>query len=509
MNHSPNRRRRSTTRTKNQPTADIASGTVRKRYRWLPRTGGTTISITFHILLLLWLAPYFVGPEIPTQQTKPIVVQLWRPPKPPAPEPPQQKPVETELVAEPAAEGPPQEVEDATDETPPVDNTPDIIEVTPSSIVPFGLVGTGRPTPIGRRSTGRSGAMGAFGGTGATEDVVSAGLRWLADHQEKRGYWDPYRFTQHCDDKSCAGTGNKNHRSGVTALALLAFLGAGYDGTGEYEYDEVVQRGLDYLVARQTKWGSFGGMYSHGISTYCLAEAASFTGRKEYREAVHRALRYLERAQQAGGGWDYSMMKTNRNDMSITGWQVMAIHTAKGIGLDVEERNLERLDDYLATCRGRYANKKPVRASIGVGTKSAWLLARLTRGTPIEQIRKEAKFLLRRPPIYKARRKTQQYERGWKSFFESTYYYYYGTLLSFHLGGEYWESWNASLIKNVIPHQCKEGHARGSWAPSPTWVGRAGGRVASTAIMVMVFESYYRFVPTHEKRRDPKTLDRR
>ena len=61
------------------------------------------------------------------------------------------------------------------------------------------------------------------------------------------------------------------------------------------------------------------------------------------------------------------------------------------------------------------------------------------------------------------------------------YYWYYGTLAMFQVGGEPWKAWNEAMKTAIIDHQRKDGDAKGSWDPIGPW-GRDGGRVYSTAI---------------------------
>ena len=61
------------------------------------------------------------------------------------------------------------------------------------------------------------------------------------------------------------------------------------------------------------------------------------------------------------------------------------------------------------------------------------------------------------------------------------YYWYYGTLSLFQIGGERWDRWNHRLTATLLETQRKSGHAKGSWEPK-TPFGVDGGRIFSTAI---------------------------
>jgi hypothetical protein len=94
-----------------------------------------------------------------------------------------------------------------------------------------------------------------------------------------------------------------------------------------------------------------------------------------------------------------------------------------------------------------------------------------------------------------------------KTQLHSEYYWYYGTVAMFQLGGEPWERWNHRLRDILLPLQDREksaagrkGHSFGSWQPyGKDWGrwGRMGGRVYSTAVAVLTLEIYYRHTPAY------------
>jgi hypothetical protein len=73
------------------------------------------------------------------------------------------------------------------------------------------------------------------------------------------------------------------------------------------------------------------------------------------------------------------------------------------------------------------------------------------------------------------------------------YYWYYGSYAMFQMGGaKYWEPWNKALKKAVLDSQRHDGDEKGSWDPKDAW-GFSGGRIYSTALMVLCLEVYYRY----------------
>jgi hypothetical protein len=74
------------------------------------------------------------------------------------------------------------------------------------------------------------------------------------------------------------------------------------------------------------------------------------------------------------------------------------------------------------------------------------------------------------------------------------YYWYWGSLALFQVGGTHWRKWNDAMVGTVVKHQhaAGSGSRTGSWDPIDPW-GPDGGRVYSTALMTMCLEVYYRY----------------
>ena len=75
------------------------------------------------------------------------------------------------------------------------------------------------------------------------------------------------------------------------------------------------------------------------------------------------------------------------------------------------------------------------------------------------------------------------------------YYWYYATYALFQYGGAHWNEWKKKLETSVVKNQHRKGGEKnllGSWDPIGAW-GEDGGRVYSTAILVLTLEAYYRY----------------
>jgi hypothetical protein len=74
------------------------------------------------------------------------------------------------------------------------------------------------------------------------------------------------------------------------------------------------------------------------------------------------------------------------------------------------------------------------------------------------------------------------------------YYWYYGTLAMFQVGGAHWDKWNDAIKTAIIDHQRSDPNQDefGSWDPVDPW-GGIGGRIYSTTLNCLSMEVYYRY----------------
>jgi hypothetical protein len=352
---------------------------------------------------------------------------------------------------------------------------------------------------------------------------VARGLRWLADHQDEDGGWSADGFRRHCRHVvACSGRGLSEFDAGLTALAVLAFLGAGHlpdagpgigpadvvstEGADASPYRRIVRKGLAYLLDHQDGSGAFGAsgenyLYNHAIATLALCEAYALTGLRRYRDSAEAAVSLSVLAQQGGGGWDYTSRASGRNDLSITGWQIMALRAASSAGISVPDTTLEKVRHFLDVAvspdgTAAYANLGQEAGRRGINMVAVGLLSRLYLGSlpSEERVKRAAERILRAPPDLEA-------TGAWERTYQSHYYWYTATLGLFHLGGDAWKAWNLFLLRAVLPLQCQKGHEDGSWPPEASWIGISGGRVYATAICVLTLETYYRYEPLFKARK--------
>lgn len=343
-----------------------------------------------------------------------------------------------------------------------------------------------------------------FGADQDTEAAVAAALSWLARAQSSDGTWIAKQFGAGTETYALGedrrGTGDRAD-TGVTGLALLAFLSGGHthlDG----QYQMVVQRGLESLLRAQMPSGDLSGkkqigndasvtnarMYCHGIATLALAEAYALTHDAAIREALVRAVQYTLAAQDPrGGGWRYR--PGDAGDLSQFGWQAMALRSAERSGLRIEPIVKQRMAAFLGSCAtgasGGLARYRPYEGAPSATMTAEALACRLLlnfRGSAQAQGEARDALMANLPG----------------SSQENVYYWYYATLALFQLQDESWQRWNVAmktqLLRTQKPAYDENG---GSWDPDPLW-GGYGGRVYSTAMSCMCLEVYYRYLPLYK-----------
>ena len=316
-----------------------------------------------------------------------------------------------------------------------------------------------------------------LGGSDATEKAIIAAIEWLSKVQEKDGRWDTRKFQAETD-----------YDVGGTALALLCYYGWGarHDRPGKYQNN--VKKALEWLLAQQREDGSLarrGMMYSHAIAAIALCEAYGITKDDNIKSSALAAIEYTISSQhQERGGWRYSPGQDS--DTSVTGWQLMALHSARMAGLELPEKPFDLARRWLDFAGGGehgglYGYQSPSdisRAMVATGM----FCRQLDMVAPSSPKMIESAELMKRYPI--------------RDNNPDLYYIYYGTLALYQHQGPIWQQWNNNL-KRILPDiQIKSGSLAGSWDLSRSNT-KGGGRIASTTLAILSLEVYYRILPMY------------
>ncbi|MCK6490565.1 MAG: terpene cyclase/mutase family protein [Planctomycetes bacterium] len=388
-----------------------------------------------------------------------------------------------------------------------------------------------------RSGGGKKRAIGRGGGSKGSESAVEAALRWFKRHQSPDGSWNAQDYWKNCSEGAKCEPG-KNHSAGdttaaMTGYAVLCFLGAGFDHKTPSRYRDTVKKGVAYLMASQQADGGLGkGVrnYDHAVATMALAEAYAMAPENDLRGKAQKAVDLMlarqnqEKgdAKKEGGssssgklGWDY-VGPNQRNDGSVTGWNVMALKSALAAGLNIGggmdgakvylEKAWKATNDKVD---GKYKawkditpydesrfpyNWKTGEETITDGHKNLACVGLVcgvflgkTAGDPM--IESLANYVM-----------NNQVPKGYPT---NTYYMYYNTLAIFQVGGDKWNKWNNSVRDMLVAAQKKTQDCfDGSWDWENTgFHGHETGRVLSTAYNCLCLEVYYRYAQVHKDKK--------
>lgn len=343
-----------------------------------------------------------------------------------------------------------------------------------------GIKGLGGNIMGARMGPRKSVAMTKYEMPMETETAVMAALRWLKKNQRPDGSWP-------CVVRDVGGS----------ALATLAFLGHGETPESK-EFGTTVHKALEYLVSKVNAEGAvegvgaMHGMYGQGLVTLALAEGYVMTSSPFIKDPLERATQFIVKAQGAAkakptdvGGWRYTPT-SNDSDLSVTGWQIMALKSAKNAGINVPQEVFDQASKYLWATYGNngfgYTGPGPSPGMTGVGVLCAQFLG---HGED-ERVKRALRFL---------RDQDVEWEKTRGSWV--LYAWYYITQAMFQGGPDVWPSWN-SKIRDIVKHQADDGH----WPcpPGSDWEFKEASKTPAyaTAICCLTLEVYYRYLPLYE-----------
>jgi hypothetical protein len=316
----------------------------------------------------------------------------------------------------------------------------------------------------------------------ATDKAITKALNYLKSTQKPDGGWE-------------SGFGRA---TSVTSLSVMAFLAAGHVPGDPGPYRETVEKGIRYVITHQKPNGlltsstSHGPMYCHGISTLMLAEVVGMSNDRKLseqsRDALAKAIDLIIKAQDLSkspsqaGGWRYQ--PTSRDsDLSVSGWQVMALRAAKSAGCLVPADQIDKALEYVKKCAvkdgggfGYQPGGGPNNPRTGTGILSLEICG--VHNSP--EALAGAEYLMKHAP-------------RWSSeyfFYEA----YYCSQATFQMGDKYFNNYYPKLVSILLEHQEPDG----SWLSGDSH-DRSGGRDYCTAMGVLALAVEYRYLPIYQR----------
>jgi hypothetical protein len=339
------------------------------------------------------------------------------------------------------------------------------------------------------------------------ESAVDRALTWIATHQAKDGSFETYPSGQ----------------PAVTSLAAMDYLSRGHQ-PGQGTYGEQINRAIDFVVSCQKSNGlicfqppgpfheekqpSHTAAYNHAISALMLGEVygqVSGQRAKDVKQAIRRALQFSRQLQTRpkspddSGGWRYipTVPSGIDSDLSVTGWQLMFLRSARNAEFDVPQAWVDAAVAYARRVwdptRGTFHYQmfagKGVRATRGMA--GAGILCLSMGGqhrTPMALAAGD--WLLAHP--FTRFGETESAADGRDRFFYSTYYCSQAMV---QLGGKYWEQFFPNLVDVLIRAQSNDG----SWPSETGWGDGVFGNVYSSSLAVLSLTPPYQLLPVYQR----------
>jgi hypothetical protein len=344
------------------------------------------------------------------------------------------------------------------------------------------------------------------------DDAVGRALAWLASQQQPDGSFPSLETGQ----------------PGVTSLVVMAFMAHGHL-PGEGFYGQRLDRAAQYVSSCQkpnglvTVIGPDGptiarnvahdvgvtAAYNHAISSLLLSElyGMSDPGRaKRIQGVIDRSLaatlemqKWPKDREVDRGGWRYlNDFNQEDSDLSITGWELKFLRSARNAGFDVPK---EAIDDAVAYVRNTFSQHYGAfgyaagdhydfrsRGMAGAGIL-ALAHAGYHRST---EAQRSAEWL--KEYNFNSYNQIEPFTQGWKND-----RYHYGLFQCCHgmyqLGGRYWEAFFPGVVKTLLANQQPDG----SWPAESHFHDGQYGNAYTTALVVLSLGAPNQLLPIYQR----------
>jgi hypothetical protein len=310
--------------------------------------------------------------------------------------------------------------------------------------------------------------------------------------------------------------------AGITGLALMAFIGA---DCVQKKYPNTINKAIQFLksmyhpssdyTAGTRDAAYYGGlvarsnpMYEHGIATLALIEALVATNDASLEPIIDEAVQLITRSQNTEnkpevlkgpvmpdskhyGGWRYNPDSVD-SDISVAGWQILALKAALNASFPLPEWSLSKATDFVRACyserygsfsyQGTGGSPSCVRAGIGA------LCLQLAGYPDDPRIPPALRYMQNNPPTW-----NKEDPGGGYPF----YYWYYGTRAMLNAGGDDWRIWKDWMCRFLVDHQNSEG----SWDGAQSEKNKL---VYTTSLGALMLELCCGHLPIYMRERIPR-----
>ena len=343
------------------------------------------------------------------------------------------------------------------------------------------------------------------------DDSVDRALEWLAGQQQRDGSFPTLPQGQ----------------PGVTSLCVMAFMAHGHL-PGEGPFGVHLTKSIQYIHRCQHSSGLLAviaprgttisrsvnfkvgstAAYNHAISALLLAEAFAVGGSRKADEArltIEKAIEATlemqnwEKSAADAGGWRYLDRHDDfDSDLSLTGWQLMFLRSAKNAGFDVSQEPIDDAVSYVQRCFHQRAGSfnyaaikanKCTRAMAGAG-----VLALAHAGKhDLPEARAAGRWILEHHfhhynDIDAASTGDGRHDR-----------YHYGLFnccqAMYQLGGDYWSSYFPPAVGVLLDSQRPDG----SWPAEDYSRDRPYGNAYTTSLVVLALGAPNQLLPVFQR----------
>jgi hypothetical protein len=384
--------------------------------------------------------------------------------------------------------------------------------------------GEAQPVPINESSASQKEVLQKRGESSADEaprNVLSAAewkrvdaavdraLTWLASRQRDDGSFPTV----------------PNGQPGVTGLCAMAFVSHGRSPS-DAQFGSRLERIVDYIIACQKENGliallgddraelsrnvshSVGvcSAYNHAIGSLTLSELYGMSDPKRARRmdtAIKKALsatlqmqRWPKQREVDRGGWRYIDHSDQwDSDLSITGWNLMFLRSARNAGFDVPKQAIDDAVAYIRRCYSKkhktfeYRIENPERLSRGMAGAGILALAHAGYHKSAEA-QTAGEWILKHN--FQAYNSTPQElsdrDRYHYSLFNSCQGMY-------QLGGRYWQEFFPRVETVLLANQRPDG----SWPADRNKNDAVFGNAYTTALVVMTLGAPNQLLPIFQR----------
>lgn len=335
----------------------------------------------------------------------------------------------------------------------------------------------------------------------AVEKSVDRGLKWLATRQLENGSFK----------------GDEVGQPAITSFAIMAYLSRGHR-PGSGPYGNAINRGIDFVLATQRQNGLFTyadavgpykkgkpshtATYNHAIAGLMLGEVYGMCEGDRtlrIRRAIEKGLELTWQMQFARkdreedrGGWRYLYKRDEiDSDLSVSGWHLMFLRSAKNAEFDVPREFIDAAMGYIKRCyiadrEGTFTYSPGDRrdaneAMTGIGALSLALGGLYDDRRVLEA----GDWLLENPLDHDFYRRSGRYY----------YTAYYCTQAMAQLGGKHWKKFYPVVAAEILDHQEKEGN----WKVPSDAKEKELGKTYFTTLAILTLTPPYQLLPIYQR----------